>query len=181
MVIFLAAAALQSGIAVNSKPAEPIIAVEQPRPDTLDETRVAIAPRIPRPSPASPAVVVPLRVRVTAGNRVLLNDVMRVARNSGASYSENRSEAGEVVCMRPGHYGPGERHALSVNLGWREDASVGEAVNVSVNWQRPGAGADPCAGEGSRTIGLSETVPLERGQTRTISGDGGLAVTISRP
>lgn len=184
MIVLFAAATMQTGIAVtNARAAEPVVVtLEQPSSTMIDTApQIVTGSRIARPYPQTPPVVVPVRLRVTAGNRVLFDDVLRVAANSGASHTESRHEAGDAVCFRPGHYGSGERHALNINLSWRQDATVGTAVNVSVNWQRPSEGSDPCVGEGTRTVALSQTVPLSEGGSQTIRGDGGLAVTISRP
>lgn len=183
MFVLLAAAAVQPGVAIsNSAPAQPVVvSLQQPSVIGIDaRPPIVTSSRIAPPQQAAD-VVVPVRLRVAAGNRLLFNDVLRVARNSGASYQENRSEAGATVCHRPGHYGSGERHSLNVNLSWREDSTIGTAVHIDVNWRRPGEGVDPCLDEGSRSIAVSQTVPLAPGETRTIRGDGGLAVTVSRP
>jgi hypothetical protein len=114
-----------------------------------------------------------------AGGRQLFNDTFRVARNSGASYSENRSEAPEMSCGGDRYSGSQERYSLNINLYLREDIPTGPAVNVSVNWQRATRGIE-CGEEGTRGVQLTQTVPLAPGQSVTLEGDAGLAVTVSR-
>jgi hypothetical protein len=52
-------------------------------------------------------------------------------------------------------------------------------INVSVSWQRPSKTVG-CAGEGTRQVQLTQTVPLAPGQSVTLQGDAGLTVTVSR-
>ena len=127
----------------------------------------------------TPVPAIPVRVRVTAGGQQLLNDTFRVRRNASASYTESRSEAPDMVCSNQRYYGSQQRYSLNVNLYLREDGTNGPAVNVTVRWQRP-AKLMTCGGEGSREVQLSQTVPLAPGQSITLQGDAGLAVTISR-
>ena len=128
---------------------------------------------------ADPTVVIPVRVRITAGNHELLSDTFRISRNDGASYQQSRSEA-PVGCseQRP-RYGSQQRNSLNLNLYLRDDGSGTPMVNVSVQWQRPSA-PPVCVGEGSRQVQLSQTVPLAAGQAVTLQGDAGLTVTLSR-
>jgi hypothetical protein len=102
-----------------------------------------------------------------------------VTRNASASYSENRSEAPDVVCAGDRYYSSQERYSLNIQLYLRDDNSNGAGVNVSVNWQRPSPNAG-CDGEGTRTVQLNQTVPLGAGQSMTVEGDAGLTVTLSR-
>jgi len=52
-------------------------------------------------------------------------------------------------------------------------------INLTVSWQRP-TKATGCAGDGTRQVQLTQTVPLGPGQSVTIDGDAGLSVTLSR-
>jgi len=127
----------------------------------------------------APVPAFPVRVRVMAGGQQLLNDTFRVGRNAGASYTESRSEAPDMVCSNQRYYGSQQRYSLNVNLYLRDDGTNGPAVNVTVRWQRP-AKLMTCGGDGSREVQLSQTVPLAPGQSVTLQGDAGLAVSISR-
>jgi hypothetical protein len=120
-----------------------------------------------------------VHLRITAGNRELYNDTLRVTRNAGASYSESRSEASEGACAGGRYSGSSERHSLNIQLYLRDDMQSGQAVNVSVDWKRPSDNI-VCGGEGSRTVQLTHTVPLTPGQSTTLHGDAGLTVTITR-
>ena len=129
--------------------------------------------------PGTPVPVIIVRVRVTAAGQQLLNDTFRVSRNASASYQESRSEAPDIMCSTQRSYGSQQRYSLNVNLYLRDDGTNGPAVNVSVRWQRP-AKLMTCGGEGSREVQLTQTIPLAPGQSMTVEGDAGLAVTISR-
>ncbi len=182
MLMLLAAAAAQTaGLATNSRPLQPaIVTLEQP-----DETGITTGQRIVAigavPSlEESPAVQVsPIAVLVTAGNRVLFSGTLRVASGSGASYSENRSEAPLMTCPTLRPYEATERSSLSIQMYLRDNSAVGNGVNVSVNWQRPAPGG-ACGNDGTRSVQLSQTVQLQPGQNARIEGDAGLVVTLSR-
>jgi hypothetical protein len=182
MFILLAAAAVQTaGIATNSKPAETVIlSLEDSASTGIDVApRIVAVGGVPSLQERPPLLVTPITVRVTAGNRILFNDTLRVSENSSASYSENRSEAAMVVCPPPRSYESSDRSSLSIQLYLRDNRTTGEAVNISVNWQRPAPGS-ACGNDGTRTVQLGQTVPLQPGQSTTIEGDAGLVVTLTR-
>lgn len=128
---------------------------------------------------ANPDAIIPVRVRIMAGGNQLLNDTFRVSRNGSASYQESRSEAPQPCGEEQRSYGSQERYSLNMNLYLRYEGMGGPMVNVSVSWGRPSANTI-CAGEGSRQVQLSQTVPLAPGQSVTLQGDAGLSVTLSR-
>ena len=181
LMMFVAAAAQSGGIATNSLPPETaIVSLEQP-----DAARITTAPRIVAigsvpPFEQLPAVeVAPIAVLVRAGDRLLFSGTLRVASGSGASYSENRSEASRTTCPTLRPYESTERSSLSIQLYLREDQRAGQAVNVNVNWQRPAPGGS-CGNDGTRSVQLSQTVQLQPGQNATVEGDAGLVVNLSR-
>jgi hypothetical protein len=161
---------------VAAQPPPPVVTAPLPPPIVRLASRAQ--GDIASPS-VLPVTAVPVRVRVVAGNRQLFDDTLRVTRNAGASYQESRSEAPEAVCTGDRYYGSQERYSLNINLNLRDETPIGPAVNISVNWQRPSSGVS-CGGEGTRTVQLTQTVPLATGQSTTVQGDAGLAVTISR-
>ena len=128
-------------------------------------------------TPDGARAVVPIHIRITSGRQVLLDDTLRVGPGS-ASFNQNRSEASEAICPNGSPYNSGNRQSLGVQLHLTNNTQTGQFVRVSVNWQRP-AGTG-CNGEASRTVSLSESVPLVAGQTATVTGDAGLVVTLSR-
>ena len=162
MLIALLLAAAQDAVVTTSRVAPPPVVAIARSPIVM--TRVEATP---------------IRVRVAVGARELFNDTLRVTRNASASYSENRSEAPDVVCAGDRYYSSQERYSLSVQLYLRDDNSNGAGVNVSVNWQRPAPNTG-CDREGTRSVQLNQTVPLGPGQSITIEGDAGLTVTLSR-
>jgi hypothetical protein len=166
--ILFSLAAAQGGMISNSSP-----------PQVVTVTPPIISPRIRDVSPEA-IVAVPIHVRVAAGNQVLFEDTLRAARNSSASFEQSRSEAPAGPCPANRGYGyGGNRESLRVQVYVVDSGPSGPSARVTVNWQRPSdtAGCNP---EGSRTVAISETVPLQPGQTATIRGDGGLVVTLSR-
>lgn len=131
------------------------------------------------PVVVEPSAVAPIRVRVAVGTQTLFDDELRVGRGSGASYSESRSEAPSIDCSADRYYGGGDRSSLSVQLYLRDEVQTGPAVNLNVTWQRP-ASTNVCPNEGTRSVSLTQTVPLAPGQSATVRADGGLSVTLSR-
>lgn len=127
----------------------------------------------------APPLSMRVHVRIMAGNQQLLDDSFRVSVASGATFEENRSEAPDSACPSAGYYGSSARNSLAVSLSLRGPSSAEPMVNVNVSWQRPTKAVN-CGGEGSRQVQLNQTVPLAPGQSITLQGDGGLAVTISR-
>ena len=154
-----------------------------PTPPPIVSTSVfpppIIVSRIAQPIRAEMLPAVPVEVRITAGDRLLYFDTLRVARGAGASYSENRSEASALLCPDAQSYDRSERTSLSVNLYWRDSGSEAPGVNVTVNWQRPQSGTD-CAPVGSRGIQVSQSVRLAPGESAVIKGDAGLTVRLTR-
>ena len=131
-------------------------------------------------APAGAGVgVIPVDLRVTAGNRMLFNDTLRVARNSAASFSQSRQEASLSACDTSRGYEASDRQSLNINLYLQENSPGDQRVNISVSWQRPVPGLE-CSTDASRTVQVTQTVRLDRGQSQTIEGDAGLRVVLTR-
>ena len=180
MLMLLAALAAQgAGIVSNSKPPQAVVvSLEQPSTIGISASPRIVATAAAAQIDAQPAnVAVPIGVRVSVGNRILFSDTLRVAPGSGANYSENRSEAAPTSCPALRPYEAVERSSLSIQLYLR-DNPAGNAVNVSVSWQRPAPGS--CSSDATRSVQLGQTVQLAPGQTATIEGDAGLLVTLTR-
>ena len=182
MLVLIAMVATQAaGMISNSQSPQVVSVAVQPSPPVIMPPPPIVTTSRNARLPAVPGEIVPVRVRVTAGDRVLLNDVLRLTRYSGASYQESRTEAPHSVCSAPGYYGNGQRSSLNVSLNLQESVERGHAINVRVEWQRPSDSTDPCFGAGSRSISLAQTVALDLGTSQSLRGDGGLVVTVSRP
>jgi hypothetical protein len=138
-----------------------------------------VAPPMMRTVTFPPRVIVPVRLRIMPGNQVLLDDTLRLARGSSASFTQSRTEAPARFCEAEGYYGAGERQSLNVSLYLRGETNADPQVNVSVSWQRP-SGTAACGAGSSRSVSLSESVTLAQGQSATVRGDAGLVVTLSR-
>lgn len=171
IVAFLLALAADQ-LAATAPASPPIVAVQDSPPPV-------ITPRIAIPVRAEQQPAIPIEVRISAGNRLLYSDTLRVARAAGANYSENRSEASLVVCPDTSSYDRSERSSLNVNLYWQELGNGSPSVNVSVNWLRPES-ATGCAPIGTRGVQLSQVVRLAPGESAEIKGDAGLIVRLTR-
>jgi len=159
-------------VAVSPAPPPPIVSVNVAPP-------AVVAPRIATPIRVEQQPAVPIEVRITAGDRLLFSDTLRVARGSGASYSENRNEASTLICPDVSSYERSERSSLSVNLYWQESGNGSPGVNLSVNWTRA-EGAGGCSPVGSRGVQLTQLVRLAPGESATVRGDAGLVVRLTR-
>ena len=127
--------------------------------------------------PASlPAVI---DIHVTSADGLDWQDTLRVDRNSGASYSQSKSEAGSANCAARSSYDRSRRTSLNVQLNLRDDSERGPSTQVSVSWSRP-TSAEDCQAVGTRGVQLEQSIVLPPGQTRSIVGDGGLRVTLTR-
>ena len=155
--------------ALHSQP----VAITASPPPMLTSSRIASRP-VEQPA------VTALHLRVTIAGRTLFDDSLRVGPNSGASFSQTRSEAPVQPCTGLRPYSGSAQNSLNIQLYARDNSNQGPSYSVNVNWQRPAAEPD-CAGDGTRGVQLSQTVPLGPGESVTIRGDAGLTVTLSRP
>ena len=175
-LILAAATAVQA-------PEPPAIVAVTPAPPPILSVNAAqpavVAPRIAMPIRVEQQPAVPIEVRITAGDRLLYTDTLRVARGSGASYSENRNEASTLICPDVSSYERSERSSLTVNLYWQDTGNGSPGVNVSVNWMRPEVAAG-CLPIGSRGVQLTQLVRLAPGESATVRGDAGLVVRLAR-
>ncbi|WP_310468274.1 hypothetical protein [Sphingomonas sp.] len=162
MLSLIFAAALQG---------QPVVITPSPPP-------VVTASRIARPIEQS--AVTTLHVRVAVAGRSLFDDTLRVGQNSGASFSQTRSEAPALPCAGSRPYSGSTQNSLNIQLYARDNSHQGPGYSVNVSWQRPVAEPD-CSGEGTRGVQLNQTVPLAPGESVTIRGDAGLTVTLTRP
>ena len=173
-VAFVTAAGLaaQSGVATQTS-APPPIAVTNVAPPPI--VAVPTAPPIIRMAePFSRIVNITVRIRALAGRAVLLDDRFRVGR-SWASFSQNRSEAGEQTC--PLDYG-GQSARTSFSVSLRpQGIGGGGKYHLSSTWQRPNGSCDE---QGSRSVSIEQGVALKPGQTVVVEGDGGLRVELTQ-
>ncbi|MCA1654322.1 MAG: hypothetical protein ABR588_05225 [Sphingomicrobium sp.] len=119
-----------------------------------------------------------VNVRISSPEGLIWQDTLRVGRNSGASYSQDKSEAGPVECTG-GSYDRSRRSSLRVQLYLRDGSEHGPVINVAVNWTHPNA-IIGCQQSGTRGVQLEESLPLARGQSETLQADGGLTITLMR-
>ena len=134
-----------------------------------------ISPSFP-PIDAQSGPPVLVDVRVTAGDRTLFADQLRVDGMMGASFSQNRSEAMARSV-------PAKRYdrQQSTTFNLRLNSRIGELgtrlMSVSVTWSRPIDNAD-CVNTGSRSASINQTVTWQPGRPVVLTGDGGLRVEL---
>lgn len=155
----------------------PIVRVAPPAPVIIPPvvTPVAPPPMIVPNYRSEPPVLV--QVRVTAGNLVLFNDRLSVDAFQGATFSQSRSESSAATCANSG-YDRQQSTYFNLRLSKRIGSGDQRSMTISVTWTRPVEG-DPCQGSGTRGATLNQVIPLERGRTAVVTGDGGLKVEIT--
>jgi len=174
----------QTPTGVAATPSQPVVVSLEPasttgitggKPTWVVDRVIAGSPQTSLPA----AVPVVIDIQVSGGGMELMHRALRVMRGSGANFNEIISEASTSPCNLKRYYDNSERRSLNVSLGWDDQGEDVPRASVTVNWQRPLAGSR-CASQGSRTVQHMQTVPLAAGETRTLSGDAGLQIILSR-
>ena len=134
---------------------------------------VAVPPPIVRPLSARPIrPTMRVRVRITAGDELLLNDRFWISHQL-ASANQTRQEALGPNC--PEARGTLNRQVQFQLMPW-SDGSLGR-YRAEVRWARPVLmGCEV----GTRTASIEQMVQLLPGQTVVLQGDGGLRLELTR-
>jgi len=149
-------------------------------PPAIQVAQAPPSPLVLRSSGSSePAATAPVPVQVEAqgGKEALWSGVLRLgAPWSTASFNSSQNDLLEPC---PGSSAP----AMQANRQFRVtlNARGGEnlsRISVSVNWVRE---ISACAGGGTATVGLNQTITLAPGESATIKGDAGLVIKLRRP
>lgn len=155
-------------------PPPPIVRTMVPPPPMIT-TAVSPPPMmVPSMVLSGPPVVVD--VRVTAGDRTLFADQMRVDEMMGASYSQSRSDAPARPC-KTNRYDRQQSTTFNLRLNARSGEAGTRLMSVSVTWSRPIDDPD-CATSGTRSASINQTVGWEPGRPLVLTGDGGLRVEL---
>ena len=154
-------------ISVNSPP--PIVAVPSLPPYPIPRLHV---PDVPAPRPFL------VDTTVSAGDRTLFRDVLRVARGYEASYNQSSNQAPMVPCAGSSSYQSSERSSLRIQLSNYSDAN--DRLSVSVHWDRPLPPSAVCQPPGLRGVQLTNIIELKAGETVVLEGDAGLRVSLKR-
>lgn len=117
---------------------------------------------------------VPVNIRVFGGSEELWSRPLVLRGYSGAQVTLEVSEASACPRDVDGGYSS-QRTGLRLQLSQRGPA---DRFQVNASWTRR---STDCAAPGTLTTGLDIGIELTPGQTRTVTGDGGLRVVISRP
>lgn len=128
--------------------------------------------------PPPPPIPDTVDVTVTADGRTIYRGTLRVASGHRASVAQGRNQAPAVICSGARGWDSSEREQLNIDLS-RAERDRPDRFAVSVSWTRPGT-ATGCGPAGGRTVSLADHATIGPGASATVSGDGGLGVTLTR-
>lgn len=143
-------------------------------------------PPVVIPAPAPPARVVPgavprmpqrqvvMAVQAYGGEELLMNRELRQRGYAGAQVELQVTQAGPLCAAddREG-YNSQQRTGLRLRISPRGN---GERFEVDATWTRP---VEACAAPGTRSAGLNIGIEVPPGQSRTVTGDGGLRIVLT--
>jgi hypothetical protein len=156
---------------------------------------VIVTPTAPPAPPSPPMVTTPvlsryvssaerlaqppvsLEIRVSGEDGAIWEGRLRVG-PTGASISQNRSEAQPANCQVPSQFlDRSVRTGFTLNLspGYGEAADL---YSVNVSWTR--VAANGCAHDGTRTVQMQSTVTVPEHSSTVLRGDAGLVVELRR-
>lgn len=130
---------------------------------------------------AAPTAAESIGIAVYQGRDPIWTGSLRLGGPYGnASFSQSRNEYGEMCPAEPGTPGRQVNSSESLNFTISRYNSQQEPdrFNISLNWSRP---VPRCQGEGNDTYGFNRVVNVQRGQSVTIEGNGGVSVRLTRP
>ncbi len=128
---------------------------------------------------------VPIAMEVRLRNDLLWSGVLRVSERNGARFSQSLSDAPDRPCDNDEVIRFADRMQSSLNISATRmrtrssDDGADRDQNFVIRVESVSAVRDSCA-PASRSVGLSETISLQPGASRTLSSDGGLVVTVRR-
>lgn len=140
---------------------------------------VAATDRIAVASPAPTADVDTLAVRISSPQGLLWQGSLRVTQNSGASYSQNWSQASPGACPPSSPYDRSERNNVNFNVYVNNSGEYGRIFRIDASWQRPSSDTE-CTERGTRTVSVTKALALDPGETGIVEGDAGLRVEVTR-
>lgn len=124
--------------------------------------------------------VVTLDVEVTGGSERLWLGNLRVNNQQSGDYNSTMSQA-RLLC--PGQdyersYGGGLQDRLTLSFQRRDWNRDIDGFYVRISWTHP---REACGGgAGQSTVGFEQGVVLRPGETKLLTGDGGLVLKVSR-
>lgn len=159
--------------------AEPIYAMSPPPPAPVVTVREPprVAEFAQRDQERRQVMTFDLEVR--GGKELIWAGSLRVAASAAGDYSQSRREPFDSCPGEPGasNY-PGRQNELRLSLSRNYGNDAPNRFNLAVNWVRP---VEDCAeGHGNRAAAIQQTFNLMPGESRQFSGDGGLAVKLTR-
>jgi hypothetical protein len=120
-------------------------------------------------------------VRLSENGRTLWSGELTRASRGTAGFSQSLSESRACTPV-PGQRGTNAdsgRSSISVSL--MADYASADGIRLSVERTVPAGRNDPsCMGSGTDSIRFDRRLDLQPGKTETISGEGGLSLTITR-
>lgn len=169
LAVLLSIAATAPTAAVASPP--PIVTVAPPPP-------MISAPALPSRT-VGPAVTFDVEIRL--GDEILWTGPMRVAEGAQAQFTRTKNDAPTTQCTDPIlRYGGTDTSSLSVRLSRLASRTGEDRFQLTATWSRPGIEKGCSMEQGTRTIGLTQTLTIANNGDLTVHGDGGLAVRLRR-
>ena len=141
-------------------------------PSAVTTVPAAAAPANDEPPPVPPYWIY---ARVFVGTREMWAGYLAIT-DFGHAYVRTHVQDMDAACPRGNDRFKERRHAIDLTIrpGQRE---LPYLHSVEAKWTYP---AEPCSEEGSRATGLRVEVELAERQTRTIEGERGLRVELTR-
>ena len=114
-------------------------------------------------------------VRVLGGDKTLWSGDLSMANYRGANVTLNVQDVDPRCPIEDRNYAM-RRNGVQLRVNpIRQQFS--DRYRINVTWTRP---SKDCAEQGSRSIGFELQVDLAAGETKTLEGDGGLSVEVTR-
>ena len=179
---------LLAGLAGTPAMAAPVAAPPPP----------VLVPRVPVPAPIieSPAQAVTARdyqrmqvelgrpvtldIAITGAGAPLWNGSLRVTQRDSADYTQNMRQALEAC---PGEMDGTSRYGsmqsrLQLTVSTSSLSDAGQVFRVSAQWARPERQCGEPASQ--KSVAFEQSVTLAAGETRTLTGDAGFVVRLTR-
>jgi hypothetical protein len=137
------------------------------------------APVVRTATPQALRSVETVAVRITSPEGLLWEGSLRVGPYQNGSYNQSISQASDNVCPREPHYDRAERSQFTFGIYAPTGERSAQNYRIDASWARPVKG-EMCVETGTRTVQMSQMVSIAAGETKTISGDAGFRVQLSR-
>lgn len=114
-----------------------------------------------------------------AGQPIWSGSLRTAAGGVSGEYSQSKREPLDPCPGETSNRYPGRQDELRVSFSRSYGSEDNDRFTLSVNWIRPAGGCAEGFG-GSRTVAIQQSFAVAPGETRKLTGDGGLEVTVTR-